>query len=359
MDKKTENLFYDLLGLQLSGRIKPEEATVFNKLREQNPDLDQLFQEIVHLPAKPDYDADTLRQAYAAHYVKKKLLPEFQIDKTQAKKRFRRRVIWLGGVGLALAACLLGVLIFRTYFGQFEKPEQVIAETATYVTLKGSKKTFRLPDGTAVVLNADSRLDYDPEFTGRLREVKLTGEAFFDVVHNKKRPFVIHAGKANIRVLGTVLNVRNYPGDKFMETSLIKGKVEVTFRDQPGKKIIMKPSQKLVIPTADLQTVSNRKLANASDEKPVLTNVTMEQDSSVAETSWTTNKLVFINRPLSEITAELERQFNVQFRFKRPATRKFRYTIHVEDYELTELLQILKLSGKINYSIQNNEVIIE
>ncbi len=358
MDKRTENLFYDLLGLQLSGTIKPEEATVFNKLREQHPELDSLFQEIVHLPAKPDYDADTVRQAYAAHYVKKKLLPEFQIDKTQAKKRFRRRVIWLG-TGLGLAACLLGVWIFRTYFNQFEKPEQEIAEKATYVTLKGSKKTFRLPDGTAVVLNADSRLDYDPEFTGRLREVKLTGEAFFDVVHNKKRPFVIHAGKANIRVLGTVLNVRNYPGERYMETSLIKGKVEVTFRDQPGKKIIMKPSQKLVIPSAELQLVPSRKVANPSEEKPVLTNVTMERDSSVAETSWTTNKLVFINRPLSEITGELERQFNVQFRFKRPATMKFRYTLHVEDYELTEVLQILKLSGKINYSIQNNEVIIE
>ena len=103
---------------------------------------------------------------------------------------------------------------------------------------------------------------YDSLYGNNLREVTLSGEAYFDVVKNPKKPFIIHTGKINIKVLGTIFNVKSYPGEKTIETSLIKGSIEVSFPSTPSKKIILKPNQKLVInktennPTATLNQVN-------------------------------------------------------------------------------------------------------
>jgi transmembrane sensor len=104
-----------------------------------------------------------------------------------------------------------------------------------------------LADGSSVTLNADSRLKYPASFDGPTREVYLTGEAFFDIQKDPDHPFIIHTDKMIIRVLGTSFNVKSYPGDASMETTLLQGSVEVTFPDRPADKIILRPSDKLVI----------------------------------------------------------------------------------------------------------------
>ena len=114
-----------------------------------------------------------------------------------------------------------------------------------------------LPDGSTVWLNAGSRLTYDSLYGTTLREVTLSGEAYFDVVKNPKKPFIIHTGKINIRVLGTVFNVKSYPEEQTIETSLIKGSIEVSFPSQPSKKIILKPNQKLIIDKTETNASKN------------------------------------------------------------------------------------------------------
>src|SRR4029078_631833 len=98
----------------------------------------------------------------------------------------------------------------------------------TVSTKRGSKSKVQLPDGTQVWLNADSRIAYNEKFQGNLREVTLEGEAYFDVVRDEKRPFVIHTAAIDIKVLGTAFNVRSYANEKNTETSLIRGSIEVT-----------------------------------------------------------------------------------------------------------------------------------
>ncbi|HEY2350160.1 MAG TPA: FecR family protein, partial [Puia sp.] len=163
------------------------------------------------------------------------------------------------------------------------------------VTRNGSKSNILLPDGSSVWLNAGSRLTYDSLYGTSVREVSLSGEAYFDVVKNPKKPFIIHTGKINIRVLGTVFNVKSYPEDRTIETSLIRGSIEVSFPSQPSKKIILKPNQKLIInKTEPVATV------NSNSPSPVLSPLISIQhlnrigsDSSITETGWMENRLYF------------------------------------------------------------------
>ena len=89
-------------------------------------------------------------------------------------------------------------------------------------------------------MNAGSVLKYPKEFKGDTREVYLTGEAFFDVVKNPARPFIIHTSSIDVKVLGTKFNVKAYPNDKTVETSLVQGSVEVFVKNRPGEKYLLK-----------------------------------------------------------------------------------------------------------------------
>jgi transmembrane sensor len=118
-------------------------------------------------------------------------------------------------------------------------------------TKKGSKSHIVLPDGTNVWLNADSKIIYPGNFQGETREVSLVGEAFFDVVKNVNKPFIIHTGTMDVKVLGTAFNVRSYPGEMTTEASLLRGLIEVTLNGTEKKKILLKPNEKLTVLNSD------------------------------------------------------------------------------------------------------------
>ena len=90
-------------------------------------------------------------------------------------------------------------------------------------------------------------MTYDKNFGKNIREVNLTGEAFFDVTKDSSHPFIIHTNVIDIKVLGTEFNVRSYPNDANTETSLIRGKVEVTVKNRANEKIYLEPNEKLVV----------------------------------------------------------------------------------------------------------------
>ena len=228
------------------------------------------------------------------------------------------------------------------------------------VTKRGSKSSIKLPDGTTVRLNTDSRLTYISFAAGKTREVTLVGEAYFDVAHDSSRPFIIHTGKVNIKVLGTSFNVRNYPQDKELETSLIKGKIEVSLESRPEDIIILKPTEKLIIAKEEDELSAATKVSNSSDNKVVLTSITyMRQDSLVAETSWLNDKLVFVNQPLEKIALELERKYAINITFKDEKVKKYRYTGVFENVSLEKVFELIKYSKNFNYKINDKNIVIE
>ena len=236
-------------------------------------------------------------------------------------------------------------------------PEKNISEVST---LYGSKTNLLLPDGSSVMLNAGSRLTYDSSYGRKIREVTLSGEGFFDVVKNPEKPFVIHTGKINIRVLGTAFNVRSYPGEKTIETSLIRGSIEVTFTNRPKQKVILKPNQKLVVKSEEASERMDTESPADKKEKPVpvvidrLTH--FGPDSLIAETAWVQNKLVFQDKSFPEVAEMMQRWYGIDIRLNDSLLQKFHFTGSFENESIQQALSALQLSTRFIYEMHNKQV---
>jgi len=365
MNKQTEQYFFDLLSLKLSGDATESQLAEISTMLKINPSLQFLYDQMIE-PVYCEKDAASKAdQAYASHYVKMQLAGMFdsandqnlepQVEKTTG---FTKRKLAFIGIAAGIFT-----IFFINYSLLLDK--SVIKQTNNafvneIVTKRGSKSSIKLPDGTIVRLNTDSRLTYLNFTAGKNREVTLIGEAYFDVAHDSSRPFIIHTGKINIKVLGTSFNVRNYPQDKELETSLIKGKIEVSLDSRPEDIITLKPTEKLIIAKEQDELAAATKVKSSIDNKVVLTSITyLRHDSLVAETSWLNDKMVFVNQPLDKIAIELERKYAINITFKEEKVKKYRYTGVFENVGLEKVFQLIKYSKNINYKIDDKNIVIE
>ncbi len=262
--------------------------------------------------------------------------------------RFSGRYRWLWSAAAAASVIIACLLLFH---GSNPRPA-----SNTVSTKAGSKSKIQLPDGTQVWLNADSKIKYDQDFMGALREVQLTGEAYFDVVKDKSRPFVIHTGSIDVTVVGTSFNVRSYPGEKTTETALIQGAVEITLHNNPDKKIVLRPSEKCTVENP----APEAKTPVAAEEQPMLTvgkiRYGKTDSSSSIETMWVKNKLAFENESFERITTEMERWYNVKFNIKREALKDVYLTGIFENKSLNEVMEALRISGGFKYGVKEGIV---
>jgi transmembrane sensor len=274
----------------------------------------------------------------------------------------------------SLITLLVGFILFAGYHFSFPSKSPTIelaqvipnADKSEVSTKYGSKTKLVLPDGTQVWLNSGSRLTYDKNYGNSLREVVLSGEAYFDVVKNPNLPFVIHASKINIKVLGTAFNVRSYPEEKNIETSLVRGSIEVTFRDRPSEKIILKPNEKLVI--ANEEVIPNVARAPKSITGPgsimpepivAISHLTYQpQDSTVVETSWMEGKLIFRSESFEELSVRMERWFGISIRFANNEFKDKKFTGIFENESIEQALTALQLTADFKYTINKKEVYI-
>lgn len=253
--------------------------------------------------------------------------------------------VWKILARAAVIALLINIAGFAVY--QYKKQNRL----RNYSSLAGERKSFQLPDGTSVMLNANSHITVAQHFNKDAREITLVGEAFFDVATAANRPFIVHTRKMDIRVLGTSFNVRAYPEDKVVETALIRGKVEVTIHGEHNRKIILQPAQKIVIPVAGVGPVT----------PPLATvgNVVLSpRDSAAVETSWTRNRLVLTDMPLGTAATEMSRWYGVKITVDSTIANKYRYTATFEKETVEQALKAMQASVPFNYRIVNNEIFI-
>ena len=360
-----------LLSLQLSGEASPEELEELDALCKENSSVGLRVQAIRNIwqqkretePVNKSVAFDKHLQRLSNHFSAPALqyessaederhsVKEIEVIKTSKKYKW----LWPSA---AVAASLLAFFIFINR-PQKNKSTNDLAKN-TVSTRPGSKTKLQLPDGTVVLLNADSRITYNPEFNNGIREVQLTGEAYFDVVKDHSRPFIIHTSSIDIKVLGTAFNVRSYPGEKTTETALIRGTVEIVLHNNPDKKIILKPSEKLVV-SNNITAIENPGKEEQADEETMMTLSKIhldKKDSSSAETKWTRSELDFEGTSFVQIISELERLYNVKFEIKDETFKKLRFTGVFENNSLAEIMEALRFSGKFNYDFKEGKVTV-
>lgn len=238
---------------------------------------------------------------------------------------------------------ILGFVFFQQYFNA-----ENTDETQTKIVLvskknaKGVKRSITLSDGTFVKLNADSELKFPEKFSGNTREVYLTGEAFFEVQKDPKKPFIIHSANITTKVLGTVFNIRAYPEDQELEVALVEGKVAIN------------RASNSVDSTIYLQPRDVMSYNKAQDKITKTSNVDLTKIIA-----WRSNQLIFEDATFDEIVKKLERWYGVKFTISNNVNTEGGFTGKFEDESLEMLLKKISHSIEFNYQINNKEVIVE
>jgi len=373
----SNNTIWQLIAKKLAGEATPQELTELETLLRDNPDMHYPIQTVADLWHHATPDTENAHSAFAAHAERMKQLgTTLDIPAEAVPAHSKRKYLVLSLVLLLL--CLLGYQYRSIIFtGTDEKlaAERMLAsatDKSEISTRYGSRTKLLLPDSTQVWLNSGSKLSYDKTYGNGTREVSLSGEAYFDVVKNPAHPFIIHTGSINIKVLGTAFNVKSFPNEKNTETSLIRGSIEVTFKNRPSEKIILKPNEKLVTANEELvkDSTQQKLLAEKTALLPaksqgrqeplvLVSHLTYEpHDSTIVETSWMDNKLIFRSETFDELAIKMERWYGISIRFTDEDIKPRRLTGVFENESLQQALKALQLITPFTYKMNKSEVII-
>ena len=205
----------------------------------------------------------------------------------------------------------------------------------TMNTPKAQKYTLQLADGTKVWLNASSSIKFPTAFSGNTREVSITGEAYFEVSSDKKRPFIVESRGMQIEVLGTHFNVNAYNDEDAIRTTLLEGSVVIT-QNMKSKKLY--PGQQAVVNT--------------------IGDISLGKDVNLAQVmSWKNGLFYFEDSSLQEVMRELSRWYDVDVVYKEGIpNRNFEGEIQ-RNLKLSEVLRILELN-KVNFKLEGRTVLI-
>ena len=244
----------------------------------------------------------------------------------------------------AAAVLIVGIGILK--WTRNNKEEPPLAKSNTYNTentvldkTTDYTRHLTLPDGSTVILNANSKLDLSGNFSGNTREVILVGEAYFDIKHDEKKPFIIHTGEIKTIVLGTAFNINAYPDAKKITISVTRGKVRV----ENNKKI-------LAVLTPDQQVTCNVSAADA-EQQPV--------NATAVVTDWTKQDMVFEDVSFEKIVQLLNRRYGVDISFNNPALRNCTIKAFFNGTEsLEKVLDVLCIISNATYVTTDSKTII-
>jgi len=374
----SHNQFWSLLSKKLAKEANPEELQELHFILLNNPDLHHqadMLTEMWQQETKTNRSED--EAAYMRHIMKHK--DEFFVEEnTEETNDIESGIEESNGVfrslfkrkSLTIFSFILFIILVggAIYLFTQKRTVALVAEQAisSVVTKNGSRTKIVLPDGSQVWLNAGSNLDYNNStFNKELREVSLNGEAYFDVTKNPEKPFIIHTKKMDIKVLGTVFNVRSYSDEKIAEAALIKGSIEVTLKDRKDQKIILKPNEKISISNEEPKAEKKPEKITSAKANPVRIPQFEVNDlkpnptyNIIGEIAWTQNKLFFEDETLEDIGLRMERWFGKKVTIANESLKNVHYTGNYENETLEEVLLSLKLSKTFNFRIGNDNVVI-
>ena len=231
------------------------------------------------------------------------------------------------------------------YYWAKNQPENV-AFIENIVPL-GSKSEIKLPDGSTVALNAGSTLRYSTDYGNAKRDIYLSGEAYFKVAVQPKKPFTVYTALSNITALGTEFNVKAYLNENVMETTLISGEIAVEKGEAVSafeRTVLQKPGQKLsVTATPDVQ--------------PVLILTQLEPDIAEAEVSWKEQSWRIERTSLQDLAVKLERRYNVHIQVD-DQLKNHNFSGTFENETLEQVLRAIQISAPILYNINGKNVYI-
>jgi ferric-dicitrate binding protein FerR (iron transport regulator) len=259
-------------------------------------------------------------------------------EKIRRKNVGKRRVKYGWCIAITAAAAVFAGVVVLNGFHMMK----TLSKPFTIVTNLGERVQAVLPDGSKIWVGACSKLEYyNPLalFGAKEREVYLSGEAYFEVEKDKNHPFVVCSNDLQITVSGTRFNIRSNDDDLFITTTLLEGEIKVTAAAWGDKETVMKPHEQLRF---NRETGQSEWYACPSAKEYI---------------SWVNGKLHFEGASLGEITASLERYYNVDITISSEKLRNEKFTCDFETTEnIYQIFSVLKLTNTFDYKINNRHI---
>ncbi len=326
----------------LQNSLSPREAEELKKWIEEKPLNSKIFENIVgewNLSAtEVNQSKELIRRKILADKANTNFDPSVkEIHKSGRIINFRTTIRYA-----ALIIVALGIVFTIYEFQKNKESSQVTAEQRVYVekeTAPGQRITFELPDGSIVKLNAGSKLVFPTRFHQGNRDVKLIGEAFFDIKRDENRPFRIQSGNVRVTVLGTSFNVKSYPGDDVMLVGVKSGKVSVSA--SRGKSVIL-GSNELLEYSASTGDLRQAKIEDAD-----------------LVFGWIDQILVINEQTIHQILRRLEKWYNVEFVIQKNLDENKKFTAKYISPSMEAVLKSLAYGFEFNYVINENKIIIK
>ncbi len=242
----------------------------------------------------------------------------------------------------SIAASIILLIIIGSSYFMIPEEEKVIVEvnkTIIKSTRSGGKMLVTLPDGSVVKLNSESYIEYPEKFT-KQRQVKLVGEAFFEVSRDTLRPFIISTGDIQVKVLGTSFNVKAFPFEESMSVAVASGKVLVEKKNKVNEEQVS-----TLLPTEMVSVDHKTGKFQKSHFDPDLL-------------AWRDGVLVFKKASFPEIVEQLERWYGVDIIVKKSTRITDGFTGRYENVPLEVILEGMSFASDFNFQINGDTVII-
>ena len=307
----------------LSGNASVEETEEFNEWL-KNPDNEKVFYQM----KKVNQISSDLRLYHSFDKIK-------GLSQVKAAIRLKKRRLFISKlervaavlfIPLLIGALIIGgrYIMLRTEFKRGAIVQQISSPP-------GTRTHFFLPDSSEVWLNASSTIKFPTSFNGKTREIELDGEGFFKVYKNKKKPFIVRNDRISVKALGTAFNFCSYTDDSGTFVTLEEGKIEVR-NPELKRSIIVNPGEQIHLAKSNGEFF--KKLVNVNDF-----------------TAWRDGNLVFNKTPLIQVVNTLDRWYNVQIKLVDKDVANYRYTATFTNESIYQVLELLKLTAPIDYSI--------
>jgi transmembrane sensor len=366
--KITSENIVDLAVKYIDSTLTEEEASVLNAAFAEDPENRKLFDEYMDIwqgSAKAGRTEDYNERNVWQHLKNDVIVSENSADRQRSVKESIR--LWQIAAAIAVFLMLGSAGVFL-YKGMMKA--RLKAGITEYFVPFGSRSKITLPDGSSVWLNAGSRLTFDEYFSRKNRKVFLEGEGYFDVVKTRI-PFYVNVTGATVKVLGTAFDVKAYPDESIIETTVTRGTVQV-FDNEENKpdatRIVLYANQKVSIiknnagPAGQSPETlpENSTVHPAKAVNPVTENSFRVDRKVVPEiyTSWKDQRWIIEREELQSLAIKLERRYNVAFIFRDESLKHYVFSGILKDETLEQVLEAIKLTAPIQYQIDKKQVIL-
>ncbi len=323
-----------------------------------------LFQQFVNKTATVEETNEFLSMMNRDHYDDeiKGLLDEFWdepssfslMEDGKADRIFKRIIsadhskkpvksLWLNSSWTRVAAAVLVLAGLALVF--YKQPDPKIKTTVASLNAPGksgseipSRRFINLPDGSSVILNGNSKLEFSGFNKNGNREVILTGEAFFDIVHDKAHPFIVYTGKLRTTVLGTKFNIKASPGNQTVVVTVKKGKVKVG--DSKSTYNVIDPDQQIIFNAEQVTYI----------KKAV---------KSQLVTAWLNGDMYFDDVSMKDVANQLQERFKVSILFANEDIKNCKFSAtFLTTQSLEQILNVIGEFNQVKYRYRDDRTVV-